>query len=162
VSSRRWRNRQLRRFAAAVRGQRILEIGSGRPGRDGEGQSVRSIFDPSNDFLQTDIVPAFGHRILDVTTMELHEEFDIIICLNVLEHVYDFQAAVQRIYRALRPGGKTVIHVPFVYPYHDEPHDYWRFSEHALRLMLSDFRHLDLETRGVSKIPISVLAVATK
>lgn len=38
--------------------------------------------------------------------------FDTIVCLNVLEHIKDDHAAVQNMYRLLRPGGHLILLVP--------------------------------------------------
>ena len=80
----------------------------------------------------------------------------------MLEHVYNFEAAVDRIHRALKPGGRAVIVVPVFYPYHDEPYDYWRFTEHALRRLLAAFSSLDLRWRGLRQAPFAYFALATK
>lgn len=157
-----WVRRHVRRFAADIKEQRILELGSGRRDLGEDTYSVRLAFDESNVFIQSDVVPAYGHEIIDATTMEYEEEFDVILCLNVLEHVYDFDTAISRIHRALKPGGRVAIVVPVFYPYHDEPHDYWRFTEHALRRMLEPFTSLELRHRGLRQAPFAYFAVATK
>lgn len=41
-----------------------------------------------------------------------HYEFDTVVCLNVLEHIENDAAALQRLYELLTPGGKLVIFVP--------------------------------------------------
>jgi ubiquinone/menaquinone biosynthesis C-methylase UbiE len=38
--------------------------------------------------------------------------FDIIVCLDVMEHVKDDRAAMREIWRVLTPGGVALIHVP--------------------------------------------------
>lgn len=49
----------------------------------------------------------------DVTRLPLKSaEFDAIICIHVLEHVMDDRAAIDEIYRVLRPGGWALISVP--------------------------------------------------
>jgi 2-polyprenyl-3-methyl-5-hydroxy-6-metoxy-1,4-benzoquinol methylase len=132
IGNRRWMHRNVRRWARGLRGRRILELGSGRQDLGKERYSVRGFFDPSNEFVQSDVDPRFGHAIVDATSMEFRGEFDVILCLNVLEHVYDYQTALDRIHMALRPGGMMILQVPAFFPLHDEPHDFWRFTEHAL------------------------------
>jgi len=145
-----------------MHGRRILELGSGRQDLGKERYSVRGFFDPSNEFIQSDVDPRFGHAIVDATSMEFRGEFDVILCLNVLEHVYDFQTALDRIHLALRPGGMMILQVPAFFPLHDEPHDFWRFTEHALRQMLARFDRVELKRRGSRRIPFSYLAIAAK
>jgi SAM-dependent methyltransferase len=157
-----WVRREMRRFAADVREARVLELGSGRQDLGRDAYSMRWAFGESNEFVQSDIVPEYGHELVDVTTMEFEDEFDVILCLNVLEHVYDFQNAIGRIHAALKPGGRVAIVVPVFYPYHDEPNDYWRFTEHALRRMFETFAAFELRHRGLRQAPFAYFAVATK
>lgn len=41
------------------------------------------------------------------------QSFDLIVSLDVLEHVPDFRSAFGELYRCLKPGGRVVIAVPF-------------------------------------------------
>jgi len=110
----------------------------------------------------THFLIAHGHEVVDVRTMDFEEAFDIILCLYVLEHVFELDDAVRSIHRALTPGGFVVIAVPHLYPYHDEPTDYWRFTEHALRQLLAPFDTIQIKTRGFGKMPLALLAIARK
>jgi SAM-dependent methyltransferase len=94
--------------------------------------------------------------------MDFDAEWDLILCVSVLEHVSDFKAAAQRIHRALRPGGRAVVVAPMCFPYHDEPHDYWRFTVHGVRDMLRDFESVDVRSRGPRRLPFTTLAIARR
>lgn len=49
----------------------------------------------------------------DLTQLDIPDEtFDGVLCIHVLEHIIDDQAAISEIWRALRPGGWAVINVP--------------------------------------------------
>jgi SAM-dependent methyltransferase len=160
--SRRWVEAQLRELAPEVHSARILEIGSGRQDMGEDAYSFRRLFDDSNEFVRSDVEPDHGHLVVDVTTMEFDAEWDLILCVSVLEHVPDFKAAAQRMHRALRPGGRAVIVAPMCFPYHDEPHDYWRFTVHGVRNMLRDFDSVDVRSRGPRRLPFTTLAVARR
>jgi SAM-dependent methyltransferase len=160
--SRRWVRRCIQRFAATVHSSKILELGSGRQDLGRDSYSMRSLFDASNEFVQSDVVPGYGHAIVDATTMEFENEFDVILCTSVLEHVYDHRTALERIHRALKPGGRAVISVPFLFPYHDEPQDFWRFTEYGVRRLLEDFSAVDVKHRGHKRLPFTLFVTATK
>lgn len=152
----------VKKFARAVRNKRILELGSGKPHRGRYPYSSRQLFDASNEFIQSDIVEEYGHKIVDVTRMRYKSEFDIILCTNVLEHVFDFSKAIENIYGGLKQGGVVLIYVPGFYPLHDEPNDYWRFTEHSLKRLLKKFRVLRLRHSGVRRYPFGYYAEGVK
>ncbi len=160
--TRRYMERRIGALARDCRGLRVLELGSGKRTRGGHSYSVKEMFDPSNDFIQSDVVADYGHPLVDVTTMGFKEEFDLVLCLNILEHVYDFATAVRNVHRAVRPGGRAVFVVPGFYPLHDEPSDFWRFTEHGLRRLLADFSHVLIDHHGPRRYPFAYLAVVKK
>jgi len=59
--------------------------------------------------------------------------FDGVVCLEVLEHVREPEQALHEMARVLRPGGRAFQSMPFLYPIHDAPHDYQRWTESAWR-----------------------------
>jgi SAM-dependent methyltransferase len=61
--------------------------------------------------------------------------FDHAICLNVLEHVYEFEHVVRETVRCIKPGGSLVIATPFMHHIHASPDDYLRFTESAFLRM---------------------------
>ncbi len=48
----------------------------------------------------------------DLLSLSTLEEFDLVICLDVLEHIQDDQAAIEALYHALKPRGFLILHVP--------------------------------------------------
>jgi SAM-dependent methyltransferase len=51
---------------------------------------------------------------LDVTCIDIPDNhFDVVICNHVLEHVPKDSAAMNEIYRVLKPGGYAILQVPF-------------------------------------------------
>ena len=162
TGTRKYYYRRLRDIAPSASGLKLLEIGSGKQVKGMEAYSAIHIFTDVAEFRQTDINPDFGHQVLDITTMQVAEEFDLILCLNVLEHVFDTQTAVRNLYNALKDGGRLVVAVPFAFPLHDEPHDYYRFTRFALERMMQDFKSVDVEVKGFGKMPFGHFLIAVK
>jgi SAM-dependent methyltransferase len=80
-----------------------------------------------------------GARFLDVAH-DLNQplpldsgRYDTVILSDVLEHIRRPEALLAEVSRILAPGGKLLLNVPFFYWLHEQPHDYFRYSEHALR-----------------------------
>ena len=71
-------------------------------------------------------------------------------CFNVLELLQFPKVAVQEIHRVLNKTGYLVGYVPFLYPIHNQPVDYWRFSNQALYQILSigGFENIIIEPLG--------------
>lgn len=61
------------------------------------------------------------------------EQFDAIVCLEVIEHVPNPQQVLNEISRTLKKGGQVWLSMPFLYPLHDAPFDFQRFTEYGLR-----------------------------
>jgi SAM-dependent methyltransferase len=76
--------------------------------------------------------------------------FDTILLSDVLEHLAEPGALVQEIARLLRPEGRVLIMVPFLYNIHEAPFDFYRYTEFALRRFCdrSALKILDLSPYG--------------
>ena len=76
--------------------------------------------------------------------------FDLILCTEVLEHVPDWSTTFTNLSKLLKPGGKCIITAPFFYMPHEEPYDYWRPTDHALRhfAQIFDFRVIQSTRTG--------------
>jgi SAM-dependent methyltransferase len=59
--------------------------------------------------------------------------FDTILLSDVLEHLPEPINCWREMNRLLSPGGKVLLNVPFYYQIHEEPHDFYRYTEFALR-----------------------------
>lgn len=75
------------------------------------------------------------------------ESFDTAVMLEVMEHLRDPCRALTEIARVLKPGGRALISMPFLYPLHDAPHDYQRLTTFGLRR--------DIEAAGLRILEVS-------
>ena len=62
--------------------------------------------------------------------------FDTVLLSDVLEHVPNPENLTAEIARILRPGGFTVIGVPFLYHLHEVPYDFNRYTRFQLDRLL--------------------------
>lgn len=66
--------------------------------------------------------------------------FDTIILSDVLEHLPTPADLWSEMTRMLAPGGKLIMNVPFYYWLHEQPHDFYRYTEFALRRFAGNSR----------------------
>jgi len=71
------------------------------------------------------------HGSIDALPVE-DASFDVVLCLQVLEHVPDPAAAVRELRRVVRPGGRVLASTHGIYPYHPNPEDLWRWTHSGL------------------------------
>lgn len=81
--------------------------------------------------------------------------FDTVLSMNVLEHIYNHQFHFSELIRILKPEGKLVLFVPFLYMYHanhgNELLDCYRYTKDALRKMAEENNVKDITVYPVSK-----------
>lgn len=79
----------------------------------------------------------------DIHDLKFEDDcFDAAVCISILEHIPYPQKAISELSRVLKPGGRIWIQMPFAYPYHEGPEDYWRASPQGLRVWLSDYEEI--------------------
>jgi SAM-dependent methyltransferase len=76
--------------------------------------------------------------------------FDTVLLTDVLEHISNPNSLVSELSRVLRPRGILLCTTPFFYWLHEEPHDYYRYTEFALRRLCAenDLAVVELEPYG--------------
>lgn len=84
--------------------------------------------------------------------------FDVVLLLDVLEHLGDADMAMIEIQRVLRDGGQLIMNTPFLYPLHDQPRDFSRFSEHWYRGLMKKYG-LKLESCSPQGHPVETSAL---
>ncbi len=99
------------------------------------------------DYKILDPVPDYNPDIIgDIHNLPFPDNSrEAILCLAVLEHVENPIKAMEELHRVLKPGGKLLVYVPFLFYYHAHPgyyKDYWRFTKDSLAFLAKPFaRH---------------------
>ncbi len=60
---------------------------------------------------------------------------DVVCLFDVLEHLEEPGRVMTEIARVLEPGGKVLVQVPFLYPLHDAPRDFRRYTQFGLAVL---------------------------
>jgi len=75
---------------------------------------------------------------------------DVVLCISVLEHLHEPQGFLIEAARILRDDGVLLLQVPFQWWIHEAPHDYFRYTPFALKLLLerAGFAEVSIEPLG--------------
>lgn len=64
-----------------------------------------------------------------------NKTFDCILCTEVLEHLEEPSQAIDEAYRVLKKGGYALYTVPFSWPVHEAPRDFFRYTAFGLQYL---------------------------
>lgn len=108
----------------------LLDIGAGR------GDFAQTY--AGRKFLSLDVIP-YPEVDLACDLAECvpfrENSFDMLILMNVLEHVYNFHGLLDSLFYLLKPGGSLAIAVPFMIKIHQAPFDFQRYTHYSLEQM---------------------------
>jgi SAM-dependent methyltransferase len=146
-----------REFARIKPGASVLTIGAG-----GEVNELLEDYARRQAFAVTsfDIDEKYGPDILgDICTHDFGEtSFDVIVLSEVLEHVHSPHLAIENIHRILKTDGRLILTVPFIFPIHERPRDYFRYTRYGLEFLLREFRDVRISERNSWAEAVNVLA----
>ena len=137
----------------------ILDIGKGMRDKFTKIKAKKILTVDVNDFGD---YPDIVYDICSELDETLIKKFDKIICIAVLEHVYDPFQAVRNIRMMLKDNGVLYGYVPYLFYYHAPTdlkfQDYFRFSKDALSYLFKDFKNLEIfPIRGRISKPLNIL-----
>jgi len=84
-------------------------------------------------------------------------EFDVVLCTEVLEHLHTPVKAISEMSRVLKKGGLVILTTRFIFPLHDTPHDYYRYTKYGLEHLFRDWDILELREEANTAETIAVL-----
>ena len=92
----------------------------------------------------------------------LQNKYDKIICIAILEHVYNPFKAIDNLKSMLKENGIIYGYVPYLFYYHAPKdlkfQDYFRFSKDALAYLFKDFKEIELyPVRGRISTPFNIM-----
>lgn len=128
--------RRRLRWAAKVARGAILDVGSAE-------ERIEPMLPTGCDYFALDYPGSAYAARPDVFGHAQHlpfrdGSFDTVLLMEVLEHLPDPGAALKEVGRVLRPAGRVVLSAPFLYPIHDAPGDFRRWTVHGLEQLSTD------------------------
>jgi SAM-dependent methyltransferase len=64
--------------------------------------------------------------------------FDSVVCFEALEHIFNPETFLKEVIRVLKPGGKAIFTLPFIWDEHEQPYDYARYSSFGLKYLFEN------------------------
>lgn len=131
----------------------IVDVGS----KEARGAYAFGVPPAGSRLLCVDMQPGPGVDIVaDAHDMKIigDNTVDLVVCVSVLEHVRYPHVVIKEIFRILKPGGIAYINIPFIFPFHGDPSDFYRFSYKGIEILCEDFERLD---SGFNRGPASTM-----
>jgi ubiquinone/menaquinone biosynthesis C-methylase UbiE len=141
--------RDIKRTIPSFKGN-VLDVGCGQ-------SPFRFLLNTSStNYFGIDIVDAdkFDYKNSNITPFNgedipfKDEEFNGVICTEVLEHVENYQKLINEMHRVMKKGGEAIVTVPWSARYHYIPYDFFRYTPSSLRTMFSNFSEAKIQNRG--------------
>jgi SAM-dependent methyltransferase len=130
-----------------VRCKRVLDVGSS----DYNG-SMRPLLEQWGcaEYVGIDMDPGPGVDIVMNADDSLkrfgNASFDIVICLEMMEHTRHWRTSLHNIKGVCKPGGLVLMTAPARgYPYHGLYADFWRYQPEDLQALFADFEEVRAE-----------------
>ena len=117
-------------------GHAVLDIGCGHGRLRTEFPAGVNYFGFDYPATGIDLYQAKPHILGTAESLPIADScIDIVVCLEVMEHLPDPFGAMREMARVLNPEGRAVVSVPFAYPIHDAPFDFQRITRYQLEHM---------------------------
>jgi SAM-dependent methyltransferase len=123
-------------FAASVpSGALVLDAGAGDA-------PYKSLFlhakYESADFEKVRKMDASSTYVCDLQSIPVENcRFDFIVFNQVMEHLPEPKLVLAELYRVLKPGGKMIYTAPLFFEEHQQPYDFYRYTQFGLRYLFS-------------------------
>lgn len=133
----------------------------------GAGECAYKSYFPHSSYVSQDL--CIGDKDWDFSQIDIKSDiydipveknsFDFILCMEVLEHLRHPDRAFQEFSRILKPEGKLFLVCPLTWGEHQKPHDYFRYTQFALKLLASEkeFEITEIKKQGGKFIVLSAL-----
>ena len=112
---------------------RVLDVGCGK-------KPYYPFFEPFvAEYVGLDIHSALADVDAPAESIPLADDgFDVVLCIQFLEHAEDPAAVVRELFRVVAPGGRVLASTHGVSVYHPDPVDHWRWTHTGLQLLFSE------------------------
>jgi SAM-dependent methyltransferase len=98
------------------------------------------------------------HVVSDAHSLAFRDRsFDVVLATEILEHLPEPQRAIDEMLRVLRPGGTVLLTTRFLFPLHDAPGDYYRYTRYGLAHLFRKFEMVEIREETDAMGTLAVL-----
>jgi SAM-dependent methyltransferase len=91
------------------------------------------------DFELVDKPYAKSTYVCDLASIPAEDSrFDAILFNQVMEHLPEPKLVLRELFRVLKPGGRMIFTAPLFYEEHEQPYDFYRYTQFAVRYLFSE------------------------
>jgi SAM-dependent methyltransferase len=123
-------------------GDNVFDIGCGNKPYE---KYIQKLINPEKQtakYVGCDIVQSSEQKvdiICEATNIpEQSGMYDVVLCTQVLEHVFEHHKIFDEAFRLLKQGGSFIVSSPMVWLLHEEPYDFYRFTKYGFRSLLTE------------------------
>ena len=118
--------RWLEAEGRAAAGLRVLDVGCGV-------KPYLPLFATAREYVGVDIATGHADLIGNAEQLPVPDgSFDLVLCIQVLEHVEDPARVIRELHRVTRPGGRILLSTHGTQTFHPTPTDHWRWTHTGL------------------------------
>lgn len=130
-----FRLRYHEKFKSITLDGKVLDVGGTKNGH------YQSLFRGGAAFTVMNISDTYGYDIKADAEQPFpipDASYDHVLCLNVLELLYDYELTLRECFRVLKPGCTLICVNPFLVQVHHNPNDYFRFTDRAMKRIFEE------------------------
>ena len=152
----------ISQIAPTLKGN-ILDFGCGS-------KPYESLFKTANSYIGVDIeVSGHNHKeskvdfFYDGKILPFDDNhFDVVVCFEVFEHVFNIEEVLAEINRVLKSDGQLLISIPFAWDEHEIPFDFARYTSYGISHILSinGFEVVELKKTTTYFLAVSQMFIA--
>lgn len=139
----------LKNIGIFSKGAKILDMGGKKKNKRGLFDIDKYGFEVKYANIDPKTEPDF---LCDIKKIPVEDNsFDGIILSETLEHIDEPLLVLKEAYRLLKPNGKCLICVPFIFQIHADPYDFGRYTDYYYKKYLSElgFKNIKIEKQGL-------------
>lgn len=80
-------------------------------------------------------------------------QYDTVLFLNVMEHIFNHQHIANEVVRITKPGGQMIGYVPFLMWFHPDHKDFFRYTHEALEIIMERTGATDVKIEAIARGP---------